>query len=92
VAGWRLGGGQLRTALREQAGFGLGEDAETNQALELAPGALDVLRRDGEIEALAQVPGAHRSDGFGECIKDLLVGRVSRQDRRRIGRFRSGRR
>lgn len=46
--------------LGEQAGFGLGEDAEADQALELVPGALDVLRHEGEVEALAQVAGAVR--------------------------------
>ena len=52
----------LGRALGEQAGFAFGQDTETDHLL--------VLRHDGETEAFAEVAGAHRSGGVGECVED----------------------
>src|SRR5256885_84401 len=53
LAGW----GRLWLFVGELAGFGLVEDAELDQALELGADVLDVVGLEAEVEGLAQVAG-----------------------------------
>jgi hypothetical protein len=76
----------LWAGLGEQAGLGLDQDAAADQAFELRPDALGVLRRDRQVQGGAQVAGPERAAQLGEGAEDLPAGRVPGQVRGR--RFR----